>query len=348
MIEGVGRDKISDLTTNILREPLAGYTLTQCRLLGIPTQPVALPPHFSAEQNGWVNTYLDLPLARGRPLLLVPKAIVRHEFSYDHQQYYHGFVVNYLAAEELNAARGLVRVLKNGRRKVYKKDIEAKYPLTKEFLYQFSRQHPDVLDEYRESLGRLAQRVDAFVEEGEEPDIARMLLAALEAIPPGGDTARDYHRLMVGVVEFLFFPHLLLPTMEQEIHDGRKRIDILMENGAARGTALYSLHDVKRLPCQYVPIECKNYRTEVQNPELDQMAGRFSVQRGKFGIICCRTFEDRDLFIERCRDTLRDDRGLIIPLDDQTIREMLGYVAAGARGEIDVRLGALIREVWVA
>ena len=40
---------------------------------------------------------------------------------------------------------------------------------------------------------------------------------------------------MVGIVEFLFFPNLLYPKKEREIHEGRKRIDIVMENGARGG-----------------------------------------------------------------------------------------------------------------
>jgi hypothetical protein len=95
-------------------------------------------------------------------------------------------------------------------------------------------------------------------------------------------------------------------------------------------------------------IECKNYATEVANPEIDQLAGRFSVNRGKLGFLSCRTFEDRAVFIERCRDTFKDDRGLIIPLDDQTILRLLEMVQTGRRSEIESILTSLINEVWVS
>jgi len=36
-------------------------------------------------------------------------------------------------------------------------------------------------------------------------------------------------------------------------------------------------------------------------------------------LVGSNNFEDRTLFIERCRDTLKDDRGLIVPLDDDII-----------------------------
>jgi hypothetical protein len=100
--------------------------------------------------------------------------------------------------------------------------------------------------------------------------------------------------------------------------------------------------------CAFVPIECKNYTTEIANPELDQLAGRFSVNRGKFGLLCCRAFEDRTLFVERCRDTLKDDRGLIAPMDDNAVLELLGKVILGRRAEIDGYLTGLVNEVWVS
>ena len=348
LIPGIGRDKISDLTTNIIRSSLAQYTLEQCQLLDIPTQQAALPPYYSIQENGWVSEYFQLPVTERGPLLLVPKASVRYHFSYDHQRYYREFVVDFLRAEALEAGSSLVQVLKNGNQRVYKKDVKAKFPLTKEFLFEFSKAHPEVLGEYRDAIRAEHIAIDTDVDEGDQREIAVMLSTALEAIQPGSVQAAEYHRLMVGVMEFLFFPHLMHPAKEREIHEGRKRIDIVMENSAREGASLHALHAIKHLPCSYVPIECKNYVTEIANPELDQLAGRFSVQRGKFGILACRHFEDREQFVRRCRDTFQDDRGLIIALDDRVVQELLELVARGRRRDVDVRIRELVGEIWVS
>ena len=50
------------------------------------------------------------------------------------------------------------------------------------------------------------------------------------------------------------------------------------------------------------------------------MIGRFSDQRGRFGIIVCRSFEDKDLFLARCRDTANDRNGYIVVLDDEDLK----------------------------
>jgi len=68
-----------------------------------------------------------------------------------------------------------------------------------------------------------------------------------------------------------------------------------------------------------IMIECKNYSNDISNPELDQIAGRFSNLRGWFGIIMSRHFDNKDLFVERCKDTAKDGRGIILCLDDADI-----------------------------
>jgi len=348
MIEGIGRDKISDLTTNVIRQHLVEYTQQECNLHGLALQHVALSPCFNADTFQWESDYADLPVWKKRPIVLVPKAIARFTTAYDHQKYYRHFVLDYLQSEALHAVSGLVHVLKNGKRVVYKKELKKEYPCTKEFLYQFSRQHPDVLERYRALLVSMeAKGTLAGVGVDAEKVIAEALSTALSSIPTGGENAGQYHSLMVGVLEFLFFPALLNPKKEKEIHQGRKRIDILMENGAREGI-FHRLHDVRKLPCAFVPIECKNYSTEIANPELDQLAGRFSVNRGQFGFLCCRAFENRALFVERCRDTHRDRRDLIVPLDDCAIQVLLDLVRSGRRLEIEQNLTERVNEIWVS
>jgi hypothetical protein len=145
--------------------------------------------------------------------------------------------------------------------------LQKKFPCTKEFLFEFSRDHPAVLRAYREHLKRLEKEgLSGVVADPDEALIVMALIDALHSVPAGSAKAADYHRVMVGVVELIFFPQLLAPKKEREIHAGRKRIDILMENGARDGI-FQRLHSVRGIPCSFVPIECKNYSTEIANPD---------------------------------------------------------------------------------
>ncbi len=347
MIEGISYDKISDLSTNVLRSHLADYTAAQCNLHGVDVQEVAMPPCFNTDTMEWEARYLELPVYRNRPILLVPKSIIRRTPAYDHQQYYQHFVLNFLQLEGLNnPASRLAKTLKNLRRVVYKKDLQTLYPRTKTFLYEFSREHPDVLINFRDWLSaNEARRTTSEVDEADETIISDSLAEVLRRVPAGNDHAFEYHRLMIGMAEFLFFPNLLHPKLEHEIHQGRKRIDILLENGAQVGI-FHRIPTIRGYPCAYVPFECKNYTTEVANPEIDQLAGRFSVNRGKLGFLCCRRFENRALFVQRCRDTFNDERGLILPLDDATVLRMLDLIRNRRREDLDGLLSELVTEIW--
>ncbi len=158
-------------------------------------------------------------------------------------------------------------------------------------------------------------------------NIAQFLADRLQATLPGNDTATRYHRLVTGILELIFFPSLTCPRKELEIHEGRKRIDITFDNSASHGI-FWNLHQIHGLPCPYIMVECKNYGREVGNPEIDQLSGRFSPNRGKVGLLLCRSVENRPRLIQRCRDTFVDNRGLMIPIVDEDLLALLQAKAA--------------------
>lgn len=162
---------------------------------------------------------------------------------------------------------------------------------------------------------------DAIKKEGNK------LIKKLKSIPYGDSTpnsSNDFHDLSISILVYLFHPYLVNPIKEKDLHDRRKRIDITFDNAATNGF-FFTLSTIKNILCSYIMIECKNYKSDPGNPELEQLFQRFSNDRGKFGLLICRSFTDKDLFIKGCKDVAANDRGVILPLDDNDLIRMIEY-----------------------
>jgi len=345
-IEGVGRDTISDLTTNLIRGPLAAYTKSQCELHNISTVDVgSIGPIWDIDSCEWRSQHLGLPIYCGRPLLLVPKFSVRQHLSIESQEFYNFHMIEYLRDEHLNSASGLVRTLRNGKKIVYKKDVKSIHPFVKDHLADFVRDHPSVLENYKNIKGSSGPLNDSDISaDFNESDFAASLISEIQNVEAGSDSASKYHSLSVGICTFLFYPNLIYPVKEYQIHEGRKRIDIKYTNSAQEGffCRIMSAPQTRALS---VYVECKNYTKNINNPELDQMSGRFGPQRGFFGLVLCRNMDDRARIVSRCRDTVNDQRGYIIVLEDADIIEMLKLVKNGQRDRVDSFLQRRLDEI---
>ena len=254
--------------------------------------------------------------------LLVPKSAVSYMKDYTPQKFHRHFALNFLQQEHLRLNTALVQrtTRKDGsvRTLVTKKSIiESESPGTKKDLNSFVDKHPKIFKDFKKAMKRPSKSLsnENFIEIN-PIEIATYLKNKLIKIPIGHEGASEFHDHIIGILEFLFYPELICPQKELEIHEGRKRIDISFDNAAQDGFFNeLSLHT----PCQYIFAECKNYSEDPKNPEIDQLAGRFAPNKGKVGLLVCRKIEDISTFHKRCSDTYRDDRGLILPITDEDI-----------------------------
>lgn len=244
LIEGISRDKISDITTNIVRHKLIEYTQTQCEIWDIPVGSVPSGMIWDHVNEKWSSHYVNLPKCHGKSVILVPKAVARFDLEFNHQEYYQHFVLNFLQEEHLSANSSLVRTLKDGTKKPpFKTVLKELHPLTKQFLYEFSKKNPDVLERYKKSKNYQLQDITVedlllFIFEESDNEIAEdfsLLAQKLDEIPAGDSSATDFHNHIVGVLTAIFYPSLINPRKEREIHKGRKRIDIVFQNAAREG-----------------------------------------------------------------------------------------------------------------
>lgn len=326
MVPRVGRDIVSDITTNIIREPLIRYTQDMANLYGIPLEDdINSGWMWDPHTRDWYNELVQLPKTPSGRLLLVPKNIVRRAMEYDVDEYFNSYILEALREQELSAKSSLVHILKNGDQRVYKKDLKEKYGTGKAVIVRETLRNPDVLRRYRDDKARFQRRppldhVQLAGEEGTPTPDWDALLGAVVDVLPGREGATEYEQAVEALLTALFYPNLANPILQHQIHNGRKRIDITYTNMALVGFFRWiSTH----YHAAQVFVECKNYRGDPGNPELDQLCGRFSPRRGRVGLLVCRTISDKAVFTARCRDAADDDRGFVIPLDDADLTELV-------------------------
>ena len=171
---------------------------------------------------------------------------------------------------------------RDGTAYVTKKSVRAEDgPFDKEYLVTFTQAHPDVFANFKDFAKyntKTLTNVELMDQNVNLNAIIYHLISVLRNVAPGPQEATRYHRIVVGILELVFYPELVSPEIEREINEGRKRIDLTFDNAAMEGF-FYSLHTIHNTPCQYIMVECKNYSRDIQNPELDQMGGRFGINR---------------------------------------------------------------------
>jgi hypothetical protein len=342
----VDRDRVSDIATNLIREPLIQYTQLAAEHYGIElSADIDSGPLWDPGSKSWTAVFTELPVVKSGKLLLVPKAIVRRHLDYRADEYRDHYLLTLIQEEEVAAGGELVRTLMSGEvRPPYKKTLKEMFGTNKPAIARLTREHPDALDRYRaakrQKITPPMSHEDFFLEGLGDPPELDSLLAKVRALAPGREDADGYHKAIEAFLTALFYPSLTLPQIEYPIHRGRKRIDIAYANVAQRGFFGWIGN---HYPSAQIFVECKNVSEDPANPELDQLAGRFSPRRGKVGLLVCRGIEDKALMTARCRDASDDDRGYIIALDDDDLETLARQLQEEKRlGLLRERFEALI------
>ncbi len=352
-VKNIGKDKLSDMTTNIIRKHLIDYTQSQANFLEIPLTPnTSSGDCWNRTTNRWEQFHTEMLVINNKKILLVPKSIVSYSNQYTEQKYRQHNVLNFLKNEHLQLQTALVQRKRNRHGDVIKEWVTKESvknhegSMDKDYLADFTANHRHVFDNFRNDQANNIKSLDNTELDPriDLQTITNHLRNTLNSILPGTDTATNYHRTVAAILELVFYPALTCPHIETRINDGRKRIDITFDNAASDGF-FDSISRHHHTPCPYILIECKNYSRDIQNPEVDQMIGRFHPNRGQFGMIICRTIQNMPTLVSRCRDAWNAQQGIILPLVDHDLINMLDELDNGSHAPYQGVLSTKLREI---
>ncbi len=347
-IEGVGPDKISDLVTNIIKGHLAKYTQETCSRYGIATRPVAVSAFWNSERLEWDAAYFELPARGINAFILAPKRFVRREQDLiSHRYFYQHYVLEVLQREMLTANDSLVETLRNGKRRVTKKALseDPRFPATKGFISEFIQEHPSTVEAYRGELAERFAPVDPALWSGkaaEEDPAIQEYLEALKTLLPGSKDAATYHRTVFKLLEFVFDWSLQNFEMEYKTDHGRGRIDVICDNYAAGG---FFAEMRTTLNAMSVPIECKNYGSDLGNEEFNQLSDRLGSTTSRLGFLFCRTIDDSPAMARHVTDRWLRHCHCIVLFDDQLLQQLVQLRLVRDFEGIQALLRRLVRNV---
>ncbi|ABA78514.2 hypothetical protein GQF56_10425 [Rhodobacter sphaeroides] len=329
LVDGVSVDILSDVVTNIIRGPLITFTQETCEEYGIPMEKgVASGPVWNPGARCWEEDFVSLPLPEGEKLILVPKSIVRVDADYKVGQYYRHYVLESMKIDEIARNSELVYTIKSGARKgertVTKTSLEKKYgSQQKSISIDYTNKRPDLLEKYKRDHSAptpaLTHRQIAEAQGLQLPDW-KALLQAVTSLEPGRKQAYLYEDAITDLLSALFHPVLVDPEKQSVLHGGIKRVDLRFTNYARSGFFEWLS---RHYSCSYIFVECKNFGEELGNPEIDQIAMRFSKERGQFGIVVCRNVENADLLDRRCKAAAQDGHGFVVVLSDSDLGQLI-------------------------
>lgn len=350
-VDGIGVDILSDITTCLIRAQLLAYTKNQCDFHGIKTE-----PQFAG--RSWDSTALmwkpdqehHLPRGPDGPLLLVPKSIVRVRPELDKDKFFRGYLRPFYEKEELSkgVASDFVYLIaegtKHARLKVDRKALDAHLGTRKPDIARHAEKYPSAIEEYRTANANPTvplDNADLAAQIGDASPNLRELLDAVGAVAPGKAGATPYHRSIAAVLTAVFSASLGNERLEVKQHDGLKRVDITYDNVAGDGFFRWlSLN----YSAAIIIVECKNYQSDPKNPELDQIAMRFSPPRGQFGLLVTREITNKPRMEARCRSAASDGHGYVVALDDQDLRNIVDDVDEAIANGTNPRDFPLLRE----
>lgn len=173
----------------------------------------------------------------------------------------------------------------------------------------------------------------AIVPDTDEFSIEELCIKRLKALSVGNAYAADFHRLAELILRRVFQNSLRNFTIEKEINEGTKRVDIVARNFADKGF-VRRLDSHYHIPSANIFIECKNYRDDPSNPETDQIANRLFKGTGMFGFLIYRACDNRALLRKRLKQFVREEK-YVMDLNQEDLITLLKLRKQGERSKVD-------------
>lgn len=310
-VDGISRDRISDIACNFLKSFLIDFTTAQCRELKIPTAPCEADVYDYRKNEFRREAGLQLPVnpEDGRAIILVPKRWLRFTPWIAFDDYFK----SYCPQDDIaHSGEALERV-----------DV-----------LNYNRQHYDVVEDYVTAKERTFEdcHVDPLFSQIPVTS-AKRKLAEIKKLPTGKTDAADaaYEKAIGELLPSLLYPHLDFAAIQSRTDTGAVIRDLIFYNN--QDTPF-----LKELEADYssrqIVFEMKNV-AEVSRDHIGQLNRYMTDSLGKFGVLVTR-HALKKARMQSTIDLWSGQRRCIITLTDSDLEQMVEVFESKQRDPLDV------------
>jgi hypothetical protein len=317
---GIGPDRVSDITANVLKRFLIEYTQRQCAIWDIRlTRGVPVEHIYSAKSQSWEDSYEDLPVSPvdGLPILLVPRRLVRALPWINYDDFLRTEFNAYLNARRESARRARTTAGVGGDNAV------GRAPGAKTDVVVVTKSDVGLVERYvraKERQAADAQPAFDYIDEDACRE-AEALKQRLGAISAGRERAAEYQRVVLEILNYLFNPELIDGAPEVRTVDGTERRDIIFTNDSDESFWEFVRSEHSGI---LVMFEAKNTE-DLEMANINQTATYMGDRIGRLGVIVTRKGPSEA--VKRKIFSVWNDSGpyrkVILVLSDEHLRAML-------------------------
>ncbi len=310
LIDGVSKDRISDITCCLIKSFLIDYTIEQCEIHKIPIEKCTIPI-FNYKTNEIIQeeTFLPINPTTKQAIILTPKRWLKYVPWITYDDYFKNY---------------------------YVKDINKEYDgrLNRVKILNFNRHNYDLVQTYislKESSAKNLLNDPLF---SQIPVLsAKRKVNTILKLPTGktDNSDKKYEDLMVQTMASLLYPHLDFAQEQSRIDSGSQIRDLIFYNNRSFDflSDIYDLYESRQ-----IVVELKNVQ-KIEREHINQLNRYLSNQFGKFGIIFTRNKPAKNI-LKNTIDLWAGQRRCIIILDDSDLQLMYDVYESKQRLPLEV------------
>jgi hypothetical protein len=310
-VDGIGKDRISDIACNFIKSFLIDYTAQECRSLGIELKRKLVPNVYNPTSLAFEHVETDVPVhpETGLPVLLVPKRWLRHVPWINYDIYFRDFCPQDDIAHEGEE-------------------------LTRVRVQTYNRDNYNVIDAYVQARERSFEDCQNDPLFSQIPILsARRKMAAIRKLPSGKDNGADvaYEKLIGQLLPSLFYPQLDFAQEQARTDSGVSIRDLIFYNSRTHPFLQELMDDYGS---RQITFEMKNVN-EIEIHHVDQLNRYLKDNLGNFGVFVTRNPLKKARFSSTI-DLWSGQRKAIVALTDSDVEQMVEVFESKQRDPIDV------------